>query len=308
MPETISASEYQERSRKKRPQNTPGGEWKNCEICNTPYYVAPARLLRGKYKFCSRKCRGVWIANEYLIKNNGYIGKAKRKKIEVRVKIAKLKVERAPKNNCKYCGKKCRMIYCNMTCYTERKHMEKGNKIITKPCLNCGKMISVTPGQVNAGFGKYCSWSCSSQFRIKSKKETIYGNSKGGKREDLNNVYFRSRWEANFARYLNFLIKQNQVVKWEYEPDTFYFDGIKRGTVSYTPDFKIWYSNDSSPKYVEIKGYLNDVSKIKLKRMGKYYPNIAIRLIQGKEYRELSKKMKALIPGWEIDQKKRSMF
>ena len=73
-----------------------------------------------------------------------------------------------------------------------------------------------------------------------SKRNSNYSRCRGGKRLDLNSKYFRSSWEANYARYLNFLIKHNQLYKWEYEADTFVFEAIKRGTRSYIPDFKIW--------------------------------------------------------------------
>jgi hypothetical protein len=72
----------------------------------------------------------------------------------------------------------------------------------------------------------------------------------------------RSNWEANFARILN-LYK----IKFDFEPKTFPFP-IKRGTKSYTPDFYL----KSTKEWVEIKGYLDDKSKIKIKRFKKYYP------------------------------------
>lgn len=126
--------------------------------------------------------------------------------------------------------------------------------------------------------------------RIKTNAEN-YSRGRGGRRKDLNNRYFRSSWEANYARYLNFLIKNGNIFKWEYEPDTFYFEKIKRGTRSYTPDFKIWEKIDSDPYYVEIKGWMDDKSKTKLKRMQKYYPYIEIRLFQEREYKELKNKL-----------------
>ena len=72
----------------------------------------------------------------------------------------------------------------------------------------------------------------------------------------------RSNWEANFARILN-LYK----IQFDFEPKVFHFP-IKRGTKSYTPDFFI----TSTKEWVEIKGYLDDKSKIKIKRFKKYYP------------------------------------
>ena len=35
---------------------------------------------------------------------------------------------------------------------------------------------------------------------------SYYTRGKGGKRKDLDNVYFRNSWEANYARFLNYKI------------------------------------------------------------------------------------------------------
>lgn len=107
-------------------------------------------------------------------------------------------------------------------------------------------------------------------------------------------VFFRSKWEANYALYLDFLIKQNQILSWEYETDKFVFDKIKFGTRSYTPDFKITNSGGSI-EYHEIKGYMDSRSKTKLKRMSKYYPNIKLVLVERKTYMDIIKKLKGVI-------------
>lgn len=121
---------------------------------------------------------------------------------------------------------------------------------------------------------------------------------KMGKRADLG-LFVRSSWEANYARYLNWLVEHKQIHRWEYEPDTFWFEGIKRGCVSYLPDFKIWEKKDSIPYFVEVKGYMDQRSQTKLKRMKKYYPHVKIILIQRGEYAKLCKQFKGLISNWE---------
>ena len=85
----------------------------------------------------------------------------------------------------------------------------------------------------------------------------------GGKRKDLESDYFRSKWEANYARYLN-----QMEINWEYEPKTFWFEDIRSGTTSYTPDF---YLVDSD-EWVEVKGRWDSKSKTKLRRFKKYHP------------------------------------
>ncbi len=82
----------------------------------------------------------------------------------------------------------------------------------------------------------------------------------GGKRH-----YFKSLWEANYARFLQWLKEQGKIENWQYEPDTFWFDKIKRGVNNYTPDFKITHlkpvkyidGRSSQFEYVEVKGYMD---------------------------------------------------
>ena len=141
------------------------------------------------------------------------------------------------------------------------------------------------------------SMSKSQNERIRRNQSLGYSRGKGGTRSDLG-MYVRSSWEANVARYLNFLIKQKTIFKWEYEPDTFWFENIKRGTRSYTPDFKIWDTENGDPYYWEVKGYMDAKSKTKLKRMAKYHPDVKVVVIGKDEYNDI-KKNKALIKNWE---------
>lgn len=123
-----------------------------------------------------------------------------------------------------------------------------------------------------------------------------YSRAKSGTREDLG-FFVRSSWEANYARYLNFLIKNKEILRFEYESDTFIFNEIKRGTRSYTPDFKVFLS-DGTFEYHEVKGWMDNKSRVKLERMARYYPDAKIVLIQKKEYKSIEK-FSSLIENWE---------
>lgn len=103
-------------------------------------------------------------------------------------------------------------------------------------------------------------------------------------------TYFRSKWEANYALYLDFLMSRGEIEKWEYEADVFMFEEIKLGTRSYRPDFKVFNKNGSF-EYHEVKGYMDNKSKTKLKRMAKYYPEVRLILIDSEYYNDLKKKM-----------------
>ncbi len=120
----------------------------------------------------------------------------------------------------------------------------------------------------------------------------------GGKRADLGDMYFRSSWEANYARYLNLLKRAGEIIEWSYEPQTFEFKGIKRGSRFYTPDFLITERNGTQV-FHEVKGYMDSRSATKLKRMKKYHPLIVVELIDKHRYRAIAKKVRGLIPTWE---------
>ena len=141
--------------------------------------------------------------------------------------------------------------------------------------------------------------------------------SKIGKRKDCNNLFFRSGWEANLWR---FLARAENVLKVEYEPTdfTFWQFGIKKGTVSYTPDFKVYFT-DGTWCWIEVKGYLKPSDKTRIRRFKKFFPEDAKHLVAvtagatsktaqfftsvGIEikwfYPDLNKMYKNLIPNWE---------
>jgi len=110
--------------------------------------------------------------------------------------------------------------------------------------------------------------------------------------------YYRSRWEANYARYLQWLMEKGEIASWSHEPKTFWFEGVRRGVVSYLPDFHVIDKNGSE-SYHEVKGWMDAKSKTKLKRMKKYHPKVKLVVIDGKAYESIARQMKNLIPGWE---------
>ena len=119
----------------------------------------------------------------------------------------------------------------------------------------------------------------------------------GGKRLDLGNRYFRSMWEANYARYLNWLLDLGEVREWQYESIEFEFP-VKRGTRFYKPDFWVTWKEGKS-EYVEIKGWMDGKSKTQLARMAKYHPAVKVRVIGPKEYLHLKRQVSRLVPNWE---------
>lgn len=112
-----------------------------------------------------------------------------------------------------------------------------------------------------------------------------------------NKTYFyRSSWEVNIAAYFEFLKNKKEIKEWEYEAKVFWFEKIKRGIRSYKPDFRIT-RNDDTQYYVEVKGWMDDKSKTKIKRMKIYYPEIELEILGEDRYKAISK-FKSIIPDW----------
>lgn len=114
----------------------------------------------------------------------------------------------------------------------------------------------------------------------------------GGRR-----IYFRSRWEANYAFYLEWQKNQNMILAWEHEPKTFWFEGIRRGCVSYLPDFLVT-QIDGSKQWIEVKGFMDGKSLTKIRRFKQYFPEEVFLLVDAKWYKANGKILSKLIPGW----------
>ena len=113
----------------------------------------------------------------------------------------------------------------------------------------------------------------------------------GGKK-----IYARSDWERKYAFYLECSRGVQSIIDWEHEPETFWFEGIKRGTRSYTPDFWL----PSKGQYHEVKGWMDPKSQTKLDRMKRYFPEVKIIVIGADWFRAAERQgLCSLIPGWE---------
>lgn len=126
----------------------------------------------------------------------------------------------------------------------------------------------------------------------------VYSRARRGRRDDLGDRFFRSSWEANYARFLEWQRQRGLIAAWEYEPETFWFENIRRGVRSYLPDFRVTES-DGRRYYVEVKGWMDAKSKTKLARMRKYYPDVELRVVDAKTYQSIARQLAAVIPGWE---------
>jgi hypothetical protein len=119
--------------------------------------------------------------------------------------------------------------------------------------------------------------------RVRTKRETHYTSAKGGTRPDLG-MYFRSNWEANFARIQNLL-----GVQWQYEVESFQLTD----TLSYTPDFKV------GDEYYELKGRMDQGDLDKIAKFREQHSELILHVIGPEEYNKLRAEFKSKIPNWE---------
>jgi hypothetical protein len=138
-----------------------------------------------------------------------------------------------------------------------------------------------------------------SKTTCKPAKKAVKSNAKqdwrefGGKK-----IFYRSRWEANIGRYLQWQKERGEIKDWLHEPKTFWFDGIKRGCVTYLPDFQV-FKLDGTHEWLEVKGYMDAKSKTKISRFRKFFPEEKLSILDSKWYKLNSKKLSLIIPGWE---------
>lgn len=205
-----------------------------------------------------------------------------------------------------YCSRACarRAIGVSTMAKNRRAQSPTSNK-----CAKCGATFPAAPSHHR----KYCSQKCSCDdadlktrrvVTMRTNGTSPKGYSRGsaawielgGKR-----LYARSRWEANYARYLEWLKQRGEIIEWEHEPHTFWFEKIKRGVRSYLPDFRV--TLHAGIQWHEVKGWMDAKSKTKLKRMNKYYPRETV-LVRDSAWFRANKTLAAIIPGWDSSKKR----
>ena len=138
------------------------------------------------------------------------------------------------------------------------------------------------------------------QDRLKTRTKPLKPSKyrQGWRKVGDRDIFFRSRWEANYGFYLEWLKNTGYIESWEHEPKTFWFEGIKRGIVSYLPDFKIIF-HDGSHEWHEVKGHMDSRSRTKIKRFKKYFPKEIHKVFGAAWFKKNTSKNAKFVPGWE---------
>ncbi len=259
-----------------------------CEYCKKEFEVTPGDLkYRIIIRFCSNECKAKGqFLDKRIIKNCDNCGKP----IET-LKVRMLHREEtfcsvACKNSGYLKNHPSKSMNWNQRIAEAMATEEIKNKLRTLNSRSRKPMTDEHKNKISDKlFGIMPANSKVNQY-TKYKRGTYNINGK--------DIFFRSKWEANYALYLDFLIKVNQVKSWCYEPRIFYFESIRRGSRSYTPDFKVELP-EGGYEWHEVKGYMNPQSKTKLKRMSLYYPKEKIVLIERIKYSDILKKLTGVI-------------
>lgn len=230
-----------------------------CKVCGITFFTEYNQ--RNLAKYCSRACQ-----------HKGLIGRKHSESSLIKIRaLSKSGAESplwkgGPKKNCPACG-----------------------TVIKKSSEYCQKHKSLTSGYKKGRIKQ--SFTIMGKIPINIQRPGRYGNIQRGY-FDINgkNLFFRSKWEANYALYLDFLVKNRQIKNWEYEKDVFIFEKIISGTRTYRPDFKV-FNNSGLFEYHEVKGWMDQKSKTKLKRMKTYYPSVKLVLIDRDAYNDIKKKL-----------------
>jgi len=166
------------------------------------------------------------------------------------------------KHFCEHCGKEISISswYKNKLCNScSRGGSNNCNwKGGLPKCIDCGKKLST----YTATRCKKCANKHNS-----GKNHHNYGKSvKNIKKIKYGSIWFRSSWEANFAKWCDL-----SGIKWEYEPKAFELI-IKNKETTYTPDFYL----PEFDLWIEIKGWWRRNGKNKFNWFKKNYKNIQL--------------------------------
>lgn len=89
---------------------------------------------------------------------------------------------------------------------------------------------------------------------------------------------FRSKFEHKWAKYLQWLLENEQIDDWMFEQQTFHFPDETRGPHHYLPDFRV-VESDGTIVWQECKGWHDGKTNAKFQRMAKHYPDEVCELV-----------------------------
>ncbi len=267
-----------------------------CKTCGVAFPVVPCMAKHRQY--CSPACA-------YDSKDRVKHVQKKERGTRFCLNCSKEFLVHTSAPDAKCCCQKCAASITGRTTLQLHRHVSPPALKVVKPCATCGTSFSSSPSANR----RFCSRKCATDhqptktarvkaFKASSRGENIYSRCpKGWVILGDKQAFCRSRWEAQYARYLQWMKERGSILDWEHEPETFWFHNIQRGVRSYMPDFKVTALNGSH-EWHEVKGWMDQKSRTKLKRMAKYYPSEAVLVIDSKWFKA-NKSLANLVPLWD---------
>lgn len=120
----------------------------------------------------------------------------------------------------------------------------------------------------------------------RKKQGSRSGKSKSYTRNDGRDITFNGSFEHAVGCYLDELLSQGKILRWEYEPKTFCFTYRKRER-RYTPDFFVKIDEETCA-WLEVKGYIPLNALQRMKRFRSVYP-LFNYIIVGRNFFDLLK-------------------
>jgi hypothetical protein len=160
------------------------------------------------------------------------------------------------------------------------------SKKIEHICHGCGKRFMALPSLNRKFCGTKCANTSNIMIMMKVMRdrgflsvEKCYSRCRRG-RYVIAGVehFFRSGWEKIYAEFLQSRVDSGEIASWSYETQKFLFPQNDHGIQSYRVDFTIT-NKDGSEEYHEVKGWMDEKSKIKLALCAKHFPDKPVVII-----------------------------
>lgn len=159
------------------------------------------------------------------------------------------------------------------------------------PCERCGTLTYRPPSSKR----RYCSRECSAAMQVGRPSTARQGERRSsgvdGFRLDIGH-YVRSRWEANYARYL-----LSSGSTYQYEPHRFTIRLADETEHTYTPDFLV-----DGAHYVEVKGFFRRTTRqAEIVEAARSQLPLPLIVVQNADYRAIERQHAGGISEWEYD-------
>lgn len=167
--------------------------------------------------------------------------------------------------------------FCRLACITiyRNEHRLAGKAKNCPPpqdriCMQCRMVFKKRYVEIMRSNKDFCSTSCSQIWHQGSNHQRYGKKCALAKPARYNGMCFRSKWEAELAKYLD-----SKSIRWYYEWKRFYFKDC-----SYLPDFYL----PDYDLYVEVKGLMRPEGAKRISRFMNTYGNL---IVVGRDFKRV---------------------